>query len=93
LNGASGVVAHKNLRLSGTAQDIPSGYRLDLFLQFANSGNGIRYYIAADPNTAIVLHDGRWAAPIFIGDSGPVVIRLVMLSPSQVAYVNSQPAY
>jgi hypothetical protein len=92
-SGASGVTAHKNLRLSGTAQGIPSGYRLDLFLQFANSGNGIRYYIAADPNSAITLQNGRWAAPIFIGDSGSIIIRLVMLSFSQIVYVNSHAAY
>jgi hypothetical protein len=92
-NGASNVAAHKNLQVSGTAQGIPSGYRLDLVLQFVNSGNGIRYYIAADPNTAITLHDGHWAAPIFIGAPGSIIIRLVMLPPSEIAYVNSQPAY
>ncbi|MGH3255460.1 MAG: WD40 repeat domain-containing protein [Streptosporangiaceae bacterium] len=87
------VAADKNLQVSGTAQDIPSGYRLDLFLQFVNSGNGIRYYIAADPNNAISLHSGHWAAPIFIGASGSVIVRLVLLSPSEIAYVNSQVTY
>ena len=89
-NGASNVAAHKNLRLSGTAQNIPSGYRLDLFLQFANVS---RYYVAADPNSAISLHNGHWIAPIFIGASGSIIIRLVLLSPSEIAYVNSQVTY
>jgi streptogramin lyase len=92
-SGAGNVAVHKNLQVSGTAQDIPSGYRLDLFLQFVNSGNGIRYYIAADPNSAISPHNGHWAAPIFIGGSGPIIIRLVLLSPNEIAYVNSQVGY
>ena len=88
-DGASNVTARKNLQLSGTAQDIPSGYRLDLFLQFGNSGNGTRYYIAADPKIAIILHNGHWAAPIYVGDPGSIIIRLVLLSPSEIAYVDS----
>ena len=92
-NGASNVAAHKNLQVSGTAQGIPSGDRLDLLLQFVDSGNGIRYYIAADPNTAIKLDNGHWSAPIFIGATGSIIIRLVMLSPSEIAYVNSRPSY
>jgi uncharacterized membrane protein len=89
-NGASNVTAHKNLQVSGTAQDIPPGYRLDLVLEFLNVN---RYYIAADPNTAITLHNGHWSSPIFIGDPGYIIIRLIMLSPSQIVYVNSQPTY
>jgi hypothetical protein len=88
-DGTSNVAARKNLQLSGTAQDIPSGYRLDLFLQFGNSGNGTRYYIAADPKSAITLHNGNWAAPIYVGDPGSIIIRLVLLSPSEIAYVDS----
>lgn len=89
-NGAGNVAAHKNLRVSGTAQDVPSGYRLDLVLQFVNVN---RYYVAADPNSAISLLDGHWAAPIFVGAPGSIIIRLVLLSPSEISYVNSQVAY
>ncbi|MGH3192438.1 MAG: hypothetical protein ACRDOL_35365, partial [Streptosporangiaceae bacterium] len=88
-DGASNVAARKNLQVSGTARAIPSGYRLDLFLQFGNSGNGTRYYIAADPKSAITLHSGHWAAPIYVGDPGYIIIRLVLLSPSEIAYVDS----
>lgn len=88
-NGASNVAANKNLQVSGTVQDIPAGYRLDLSLQFVNSGNGTRYYLAADPKTAITPHNGRWTAPIFVGAPGSIIIRLVLLSPSEIAYVDS----
>ena len=92
-SGTGNVAAGKNLRVSGTAQDIPSGYRLDLFLQYVNSGNGIRYYIATNPNSAISLDNGHWAGSIYIGAPGPIIIRLVLLSPSEIAYVNSQVVY
>lgn len=85
-DGASNIAAHKNLQLSGTVGDIPSGYRLDLVLQFVNVD---RYYIAADPRTAFTSHDGKWSAPIFVGDPGSIIIRLVMLSPSEIAYVDN----
>jgi hypothetical protein len=86
---SANVAARKNLQVAGTVQRIPTGYRLDLFLQFVNSGNGVRYYIAADPKSAITPDNGHWAAPIYVGDSGPIIIRLVLLSPSQIAYVDS----
>jgi len=86
LGDGSNVAARKNLHLSGTAQDIPSGYRIDLFLNWVNVNN---YYIAADPKIAITLHNGHWAAPIYVGDPGSIIIRLVLLSPSEIAYVDS----
>jgi hypothetical protein len=88
-NGATNVYKHEKLRVSGTAQNIPAGYHLDVFLQF--SGNQ-RYYAAANPDIAAPLINGHWSATIYIGDTGSIIIWLVSLSPDQVNYVNSQVA-
>lgn len=86
-SGSNNVFAHVNLPMSGTAQGIPSGYRLDLFLQFVGS---TRYYAAADPNTAISLQsNGHWTGAIYIGDAKPIVIWLVSLSPADVKWINA----
>ena len=85
-NGATNVYKHEQLRVSGTAQNIPSGYRLDVFLQFVGYQ---RYYAAADPNIAAPLINGHWSATIFIGDTGPINLWLVSLSPAQANLMNS----
>lgn len=85
-NGATNVYKHEQLRVSGTAQNIPSGDRLDVFLQFVGSQ---RYYSAANPEIAAPLIRGHWSATIFIGDAGPIILWLVSLSPAQVNLMNS----
>ena len=85
-NGAPNV--HEGqLHVSGTAQNIPSGYRLDVFLQFAGQP---RYFIAADPNVAAPLINGHWSATIDVGDSGSIILYLVSLSPAEVELVNHE---
>lgn len=88
-NGATNVYKHEQLHVTGTAQNIPAGYRLDVFLQFSGQQ---RYYAAANPNIAAPLVSGHWSATIYVGDSGSIVLWLVSLSPAQVNYVNSQVA-
>jgi len=89
-NGATNVYKHEQLRVSGTAQNIPAGYRLDVFLQFV--GN-MRYYAAADPNIAAPLVNGHWSTTIFIGEAQPIILWLVSLSPAEVNLVNNEVAY
>lgn len=89
-SGATNVYKHEQLHVSGTAQNIPPRYRLDVFLQFSGSQ---RYYAAADPNIAAPLIKGHWSSTIYIGDSGSIILWLVSLSPAQVNYVNSQVTY
>ena len=74
--------------MSGTAHNIPSGHRLDLFLHFERPG-GSNYYAAGDPNTALSVGNGRWSGRIYIGNAEPIAILLVLLSPSEVAWVNA----
>jgi hypothetical protein len=88
-NGATNVYKHEQLHVSGTAQNIPAGYRLDVFLQFSGDQ---RYYAAADPNIAAPLINGHWSSTIFIGDAKPIILWLVSLSPAQVNFVNDQVA-
>jgi hypothetical protein len=75
------------LHVSGTAQNIPSGYRLDVVLQFAGQP---RYFMAADPNVAAPLINGHWSATIDVGDSGSIILYLVSLSPAEVELVNHE---
>ncbi len=89
-SGAKNVYKHEQLRVSGTAQNIPAGHRLDVFLQFVGYQ---RYYAAADPNIAAPLVNGRWSLTIFIGDAGRIILWLVSLSPHEVSLVNSEVTY
>jgi len=89
-NGAADVHKHEQLGVSGTAQNIPSGYHLDVFLQFAGYQ---RYYAAANPDIAAPLINGHWSATIFIGDSGSIIIWLVSLSPAEAKLMNSEVTY
>ncbi len=89
---ASGAVvgAYKMLPSSGTARNIQPGYRLDLFLKFADLGV---YYAAGDPNSALRFADGRWHGSIYIGGAAPCTVYLVDLSPSSVQLMNSETSY
>jgi len=89
-NGATNVYYHEQLRVSGTARNIPAGYRLDVFLQFVGYQ---RYYAAADPNTAAPLINGHWSATIFIGEAKPIILWLVSLSPAEINLINSEVSY
>jgi hypothetical protein len=89
-NGATNVYYHEQLRVWGTAQNIPAGYRLDVFLQFVGYQ---RYYAAGDPNTAAPLINGQWSATIFIGEAQRIILWLALLSPAEVNLMNSEVAY
>jgi hypothetical protein len=89
-NGATNVSYHEQLHVSGTARNIPEGYKLDVFLQFAGQQ---RYYSAGDPRTAAPLTGGHWSATIYIGDSGAITLWLVSLSPAEADLMNSEVAY
>jgi hypothetical protein len=84
--GATNVYYHEQLHVSGTAQNIPLGYHLDVFLQFVGDQ---RFYAAADPNIAAPLTNGRWSATIYIGEAEPITLWLVSLSPAEVKLVNT----
>jgi hypothetical protein len=89
LNGATNIYKHEQLHVAGTAQNIPGGDRLDVFLQFSSYE---RYYAAADPNIAAPLINGHWSATIFIGEAKPIILWLVSLTPSEIDFVNSHVA-
>jgi hypothetical protein len=84
------VYKHEQLRVSGTAQNIPVGYRLDVFLQFAGH---MRYYAAANPDNPAPLINGHWSATIFIGEAQPIIVWLVLLSPAEMNLTNNEIAY
>jgi hypothetical protein len=77
--------------VSGTAQNIPAGYRLDVFLQFAGQK---RYYAAAgNPDVAAPLINGHWSATVLVGEAKPIILWLVFLSPAEVNLTNDELAY
>jgi hypothetical protein len=89
-NGATNVSSNEQLRVSGTAQNIPAGYRLDVFLQFAGH---VRYYAAANPGNPAPLINGHWSATISIGEAQPIILWLVLLSPAEMNLTNNEIAY
>jgi hypothetical protein len=89
-NGATNVSTNEQLLMSGTAQNIPAGYRLDVFLQFAGH---TRYYAAANPDNPAPLINGHWSATIFISEAQPIILWLVLLSPAELNLTNDELAY
>jgi hypothetical protein len=89
-NGATNVSTNEELLVSGTAQNIPAGYRLDVFLQFAGH---VRYYAADNPGNPAPLIDGHWSATIFIAKAQPIILWLVVLSPADITVTNNELAY
>jgi hypothetical protein len=89
-DGATNVSKNEQLLVSGTAQNIPAGYRLDVFLQFAGHA---RYYVAANPDNPAPLINGHWSATISIGEAQPIILWLVLLSPAELNLTNDELAY
>jgi len=89
-SGATNVSQNEQLLVSGTAQNIPAGYRLDVFLQFAGHA---RYYVAVNPDNPAPLINGHWSATIFISQAQPIILWLVMLSPAEMNLTNDELAY
>jgi hypothetical protein len=74
--------------MSGTVANIPTGYKIDLFLHFDGAGSSTRYYAAGDPNTQLTVSNGHWTGDIYIGAAYPLTILLVLLSPDDVKWIN-----
>jgi hypothetical protein len=89
-NGATNVSKNEELLVSGTAQNMPAGYRLDVFLQFAGH---LRYYAAANPDNPAPLINCHWSAAIFIGEAQPIILWLVVMSPADMSVTNNELAY
>jgi hypothetical protein len=89
-NGATNVSNNEQLLVSGAAQNIPAGYLLDVFLQFAGH---TRYYPAANPGNPAPLINGHWSAAIFISEAQPVILWLVLLSPAELNVTNNELDY
>jgi len=85
--GATNVSKNEQLLVSGTAQNIPAGYRLDVFLQFAGHA---RYYVAVNPDNPAPLINGHWSATIFISQAQPIILWLVLLSPAEMNLTNDE---
>jgi hypothetical protein len=81
-----------NLSASGTVRNLPPGYRLDLFLKFADLSV---YYAAGDPNTTVTIAGSKWSGRIGVGSHAPttIYIYLVELSPASVRLMNSEVSY
>jgi hypothetical protein len=86
LDGTNDVLSKHYLHASGTAQNIPPGYRLDLFYQI----DGYDRFYAANPNNSLTLKNGRWFGSIYIGVARPSTLWLVDLSPRAVDIMNSE---
>jgi hypothetical protein len=86
-NGATNVSKNEELLVSGTAQNMPAGYRLDVFLQYAGH---LRYYAAANPDNPAPLINGHWSAAILIGEAQPIIVWLVVLSPADMSVTNNE---
>ena len=89
-NGATNVSSNEELLVSGTAQNIPARYRLDVFLQYAGH---LRYYAAANPDNPAPLINGHWSAAILIGQAQPIIVWLVVMSPADMSVTNNELAY
>ena len=89
-SGATNVSKNEQLLVSGTAQNIPAGYRLDVFLQFAGH---TRYYAAANPDNPAPLINGHWSSTILISEAQPIILWLVLLSPAELNLTNNELAY
>ena len=87
LNGATNVSQNELLLVSGTARNIPAGYRLDVFVQFAGRR---RYYAAANPGDPAPLVNGRWSAAVLIAQARPAIVWLVVLSPAELSLINDE---
>jgi len=87
---ATNVYENGQLLVSGTAQNIPAGYRLDVFLQFAGH---TRYYAAANPDDPAPLINGHWSATIFVSEAQPIILWLVLLSPAELNVTNNELDY
>jgi hypothetical protein len=89
-SGATNVSQNEQLLVSGTAQNIPTGYRLDVFMQFAGRA---RYYVAANPDNPAPLINGHWSATISISEAQPIILWLVLLSPAELNLTNDELAF
>ena len=89
-NGAANVSSNEELLVSGTAQNIPARYRLDVFLQYAGH---LRYYAAANPDNPAPLINGHWSAALLIGQAQPIIVWLVVMSPADMSVTNNELAY
>ena len=86
-NDATNVSQNELLLVSGTARNIPAGYRLDVFVQFAGRR---RYYAAANPGNPAPLVNGRWSAAVLIAQARPATVWLVVLSPAELSLINDE---
>jgi len=89
-DGATNVPDNEELLVSGTAHNIPAGYSLDVFLQYAGHS---RYFAAANPDNPAPLINGHWSATIFIGEAQPIILWLVLLSPADLTVTNNELSY
>ena len=89
-DGATNVPDNEELLVSGTAHNIPAGYSLDVFLQYAGHS---RYFAAANPDNPAPLINGHWSATIFISQAQPIILWLVFMSPAELNLTNDELAY
>ena len=84
---SSGATVHSKgyFNVGGTVEDLPSGYRLLLFLQFT----GDNKYFGGDPR--VVVRNGKWSGPklLYVGARHPIVVWLVAQGPKTIAFMNT----
>jgi len=86
--GSTDVYVSEQLHASGTAQNVPQGNHLELFLQFKTQPP---FYAAGNPETAITLNtsDG-WSGTIYIGAAEPCTLWLVDLTSAEANLMNQE---
>jgi hypothetical protein len=83
----SGATVHSKgyFNVGGTVENLPSGYRLLLFLQFT----GDNKYFGGDPR--VVVRDGKWSGSklLYVGARHPIIVWLVAQGPKTITFMNT----
>ena len=84
---SNGATVHSKgyFNVGGTVENLPSGDRLLLFLQFT----GDNKYFGGNPY--VVVRDGKWSGPklLYVGERHPIIVWLVAQGPKTIAFMNT----
>jgi hypothetical protein len=88
-SGSTAVYVTEQLHSSGTAQNVPAGNHLELFLQYNPYPP---FYAAGNPENVIKLNvsTGQWSGIIYIGEAKPCTLWLVDLTQAEAQQMNKE---
>jgi hypothetical protein len=88
-NGAAVHLDKEFFSIGGTVRNLPSGYRLLLFLEWANQNR----FLGGNPY--VVVHNGHWSGhkllPVGAVAPSDISVWLVAQGPKTIAFMNSPP--